>query len=129
MDRQMVTCFENGTLVVEGKHIEISNIPWNEHSNFKGVFLKNVVTAEHTNGLFTCHLVRIEPGCKIGRHTHPTSIELHEVIAGDGKCVTQWGEIPYTPGVMAVLPANSPHEVPAGANGLYLLAKFVTVGQ
>ena len=125
MDKQMFNRFENGKLAIEGKNIEISAIPWNEHTNFKGVFLKNIVAAEHTKGLLTCHLVHIEPGRKIGSHTHPINIELHEVIAGYGKCITEFGEIPYTKGVIAILPENSPHEVLAGESGLYLFAKFI----
>ena len=127
MDKQTFDHFENGKLAVGEKLIEISSVPWNEHKDFKGVFLKNLVLSEHTRGLMTCHLVRIEPGCKIGKHTHPMSIELHEVIAGEGKCVTKLGEVSYKRGTMAILPENSPHEVLAGEDGLYLFAKFVTV--
>jgi len=127
MEKRVFSCFENGRLAAEGKLIDVSTLSWNEHKDFKGVFLKNVVMPEHTNKLFTCHLVRIEPGKKIGMHTHPTSIELHEVIAGEGKCLTKHGEILYGPGQIAVLPENSPHEVQAGENGLCLFAKFITV--
>ena len=127
MNRQLFTAFGTGNVAVLGQSIDIGSIAWNKHKDFEGVFLKNLVTPEHTNGLFSCHLVRIEPGKKIGLHTHPTSIELHEVIAGEGKCLTVHGEIPYLPGKMAVLPENSQHEVLAGEKGLYLFAKFVTV--
>lgn len=127
MNKQLFTDFENGKFTAFGQAIDVSSLPWNAHKDFEGVFLKNIVTPEHTKGLFTCHLVRIEPGKKIGMHTHPASIELHEVIAGEGKCITEHGEIPYAPGEMAVLPDNSPHEVLAGDSGLCLFAKFITV--
>lgn len=127
MYRQIFTSFENGKLTNGAGSVDISNIPWNEHKDFKGVFLKSVVTAENTKGLFACLLVRIEPGKKIGMHTHPDSIELHEIISGEGKCLTEHGEISYAPGRLAVLAENSPHEVQAGENGLCLFAKFVTV--
>ncbi|MCC8194682.1 MAG: hypothetical protein LIP28_08570, partial [Deltaproteobacteria bacterium] len=69
------------------------------------------------------------PGCAIGLHTHPSSVEVHEVVGGQGTCQTPDGEIPYTPGVMAILQQNAPHEVKAGKEGLCLLAKFVTVAE
>lgn len=127
MERDIFAHFDNGTLAASGTAASIASLPWNEHKDFKGVFLKNIVTADLTGGLFTCHLVRIEPGMKIGLHTHPTSIELHEVISGSGKCLTKQGEIVYGPGSMSVLPENSPHEVLAGERGLCLFAKFITV--
>lgn len=118
--------FEKGS-VTNGKGTkDIGLIPWNEHKDFPGVFLKNIVSGDETGALFTCHLVRIEPNSKIGLHTHPTSIELHEVVAGSGVCATECGEIAYTAGSMAVLACNAPHEVRAGRDGLCLFAKFIT---
>ncbi|MDL2266631.1 cupin domain-containing protein [Desulfovibrio sp. OttesenSCG-928-G15] len=127
MGDSLFQCFAKGMLAVQGKDRDLATVPWNEHRDFKGVFLKNIVLAEHTKNLLTCHLVRIEPGCRIGKHVHPDSMELHEVVAGGGSCITESGEIAYTPGVVAVLPENSPHEVVAGEVGLCLFAKFVTV--
>ncbi|ECF6016422.1 cupin [Salmonella enterica subsp. salamae] len=127
MEKYMFTNFVNGRLTAEGNDIALQDVPWKEHADFKGVFLKNIVTPKHTKGLFTCHLVRIEPRMCIGIHTHPTSIELHEVIAGAGKCITEHGEIQYASGQIAVLLENSPHEVQAGESGLYFFAKFFTV--
>ena len=119
--------FENGRVTAGLESKSLSEIPWNAHKDFAGVFLKNIVTGDQTNGLFTCHLVRIEPNSKIGLHTHPASIELHEVVAGNGVCVTEDGDIPYAPGSMAVLACNAPHEVRAGDDGLCLFAKFIAV--
>lgn len=127
MEKRIFANFVNGRLAAGENAVAIQEVPWNEHKDFKGVFLKNVVTFDRTKGLFTCHLVRIEPGMRIGMHTHPASIELHEVIAGEGKCLTEHGEIQYAPGQIAVLPENSPHEVQAGESGLCLFAKFVTI--
>ena len=119
--------FDAGVVAALGKRRETSRLAWNPHKDFPGVFLKNVVTADQTDGLFTCHLVRIEPDHKIGLHTHPASIELHEVIQGSGVCLTEQEEIPYTPGTVALIACNAPHEVRAGKNGLSLFAKFITV--
>lgn len=127
MDKHTFSLFESGRLAITGEFLDIRDVPWNAHNKFSGVFLKNIVTAEHTRGLFTCHLVRIAPGSRIGMHSHPESMELHEVVAGEGLCLTESGEIPYVPGSMAVLPENSPHEVRAGEGGLCLFAKFIAV--
>lgn len=127
MKEDLFQQFEHGTLVHGGQQTQLEPVAWNRHKDFAGVFLKNVVTAAHTNGLFTCHLVRIDPGCTIGLHTHPTSIEIHEVLRGNGVCLTDEGKISYTPGTIAILAHNAPHEVQAGSDGLCLFAKFITV--
>lgn len=127
MENNLFQRFENGILVNGKEQTDVKKLEWNKHKDFNGVSLKNVVSAEQTAGLFTCHLVRIEPGCKIGMHSHPASIEIHEVINGSGGCLTDNGEIAYVPGTMSILACNAPHEVRAGAEGLCLFAKFVTV--
>jgi Uncharacterized conserved protein, contains double-stranded beta-helix domain len=127
MEKDLFQQFESGILATSGKQMDIRFCAWNEHKDFSGVFLKNIVTATHTAGLFTCHLVRIEPNRIIGMHVHPDSIELHEVIKGSGTCRTGAGETRYAPGVMAIIPRNEQHEVKAGEEGLYLFAKFITV--
>ena len=118
---------EKGVLSTGGVDVELASIAWNEHKDFPGVFLKTVVAAHQTNGHMTCHLVRIEPGAKIGLHTHETSLELHEVMAGQGLCLMGNREVRYVPGSMAVLERGMPHEVRAGEQGLWLFAKFVTI--
>lgn len=127
MKNDTFALFAEGKLSVAGKNIEFGPLPWNEHPKFGGVYLKNIVGEEKTNGLFTCHLVRIAPGRAIGMHAHTDSIELHEVIGGSGTCKVGGRNVLYRPGVMAVLPVNSPHEVTAGEEGLCLFAKFVKV--
>lgn len=119
--------FENGNLVSSESAKNIASIPWVEHKDFPGVFLKNVVTGSETGELYSCHLVRIEPDMKIGLHSHQAHVELHEVMGGSGVCLNESREIPYRPGTMIVLACNSPHEVRAGNDGLYLFAKFISV--
>lgn len=127
MEKGICGIFANGVATVQGESLALGPLPWNPHKEFEGVYLKNLITGDKTGGLFTCHLVRIDPGKAIGMHAHPSSIELHEVIAGEGTCLTEQGDIAYAPGSLAVLPANSAHEVRAGKNGLHLFAKFITV--
>ncbi len=79
--------FNNGKLVLPEKEAGFAEIGWSKHPAFKGVELKHIITAKDTDGKFSCHLVRIAPGCSIGNHIHETQLETHEVIKGSGKCV------------------------------------------
>jgi len=127
MNQDIFTLFAEGTLADGDKRIALSSLVWRAHQQFAGVFLKDLVTPEQTDGAFTCHLVKIEPGHSIGWHSHPTSIELHEVVGGEGVCRTEQGDIRYVPGTMGIMAARVGHEIVAGERGLFLLAKFVTV--
>lgn len=104
---------------------EFAEIPWEEHAVFAGVSLKHLITSSQTNGAFSYHLVRIEPGMKIREHVHKEQLETHEVIAGKGICVNDGAEMIYEPGVISILPKAIPHEVTAGNEGIYLFAKFM----
>lgn len=105
--------------------VALAAVPWAAHPSFAGVELKQLVSGAQTEGKFSYHLVRIAPGGRIGLHTHPTQLETHEVIAGSGFCLRDGQKIAYEPGVISLLPANVPHEVQAGDEGLYLFAKFI----
>jgi len=116
--------FEKGTLCIDGNHIAIEHLEWNEHPVFTGVFLKHVIKGEETNNQISCHLVKINPGCEIGLHNHAGKNELHEVIGGEGKCSIKNEEWEYQKGSVGLIPADEDHSVKAGNNGLFLLAKF-----
>jgi len=117
--------FDQGTVIHGTECTPAASLAWNQHATFAGVFLKNLLSREETDGMLTCHLVRIEPGMSIGLHSHPDSMELHEVVAGSGACVTPNGTLPYAPGTVSVIPRDLPHAVHAGEDGLHLLAKFI----
>jgi mannose-6-phosphate isomerase-like protein (cupin superfamily) len=119
--------FAQGAILHGNEYIAAASLPWNEHKTFAGVWLKNLLTTEHTDGKLSCHMVRIEPNMSIGLHSHADSMELHEVIAGSGACVTQDGRLPYVPGTMSLIARDMPHEVHAGEDGLCLFAKFVSI--
>jgi len=117
--------FNNGKLLTAAATKDFSNIPWSKHPTFAGVELKHILTSEETGGDYSYHLVRIAPNCSIGEHIHETQLETHEVIAGNGTCINEGTSIPYEPGIISIFPANVPHEVNAGEDGLYLFAKFM----
>ncbi|HWP97534.1 MAG TPA: cupin domain-containing protein [Syntrophomonadaceae bacterium] len=116
--------FEAG--VVGGLHgaKDISILAWNEHNLFKGVYLKHLVRGEDTNGLLSCHLVKVNPGSILDTHTHNGTLEIHEVIEGEGMCLLADRAINYQPGTVTLIPADTLHKVVAGDKGLFLLTKF-----
>lgn len=124
MNSEIITHFENGNTFINGQEYRTQNIPWNEHPAFKGVSLKHIITGEQTGNQISCHLVRILPGAKIGMHNHAGQIEIHEIISGEGNCMIGDCSVQYFPGEIALIPADIDHEVAAGENGLFLLAKF-----
>lgn len=125
MGNDLFEAFDNGSLRLPESTAEFAGIPWAKHPAFDGVELKHIVSAKDTDGQFSYHLVRIAPGKSIMSHIHETQLETHEVIAGSGICVNDGVSIPYEPGVISIMPAGIPHEVNAGANGLFLFAKFM----
>lgn len=118
--------FNRGKLWIKSQLIDLSSIPWSKHPCFKGVELKNLITAEQTQNVFSYHLVRIAPEHKIGLHEHEQQTETHEIIAGSGYCIVQANKLIYKPGTISVLPSGVLHEVIASKEGLYLFAKFFT---
>ena len=114
-----------GRLILPDMELLFKEIPWSKHPSFEGVELKHILTSARTGGQFSFHLVRIAPGCRIGSHVHKEQLETHEVIAGYGTCINNGVTLNYEPGVISIFPRNQPHEVNAGCDGLYILAKFI----
>ncbi|MGE5370866.1 MAG: cupin domain-containing protein [Solirubrobacterales bacterium] len=119
----MLAQFENGTVAGIAAR-KTAELPWNPHSVYPGVFLKHLLTGEETGGGLSCHLVRIEPGCKLLDHEHPGKLEVHQVLEGLGDCRVNGTPIPYRSGTVAMMPADTIHCVEAGAAGLVILAAF-----
>jgi len=118
------TSRRNDTVVVPAQTITIESLPWNPHPKFTGVSLRHLVTGKDTGGRLSLHHVRVDPGCAIGDHAHAGQEEIHNVLAGTGTCTLAGRVIPYTPGVVGVMPADQVHRVDAGKEGLLLLATF-----
>ena len=121
--KELFARFDAGRLAGRGR--EFASLPWNGHPVFAGVALKHLVTAAESGGLFSYHLVRIDPGCAIGDHLHDPQLETHEVLAGVGECDIGGVGVAYEPGVVAIMPPRVRHEVRAGEDGLLLFAKFM----
>lgn len=116
--------FSNGVLAVPNATKKFCDIPWTPHPAFEGVELKHLITAADTSGQFSYHLVKIAPNKSILNHIHEKQLETHEVIMGSGTCINAGQKSPYAPGTVSIIAAGIEHEVVAGADGLYLFAKF-----
>jgi quercetin dioxygenase-like cupin family protein len=124
MKNDVFEAFNTGALRLPAGEKSFADIPWSKHPTFAGVELKHILTAKDTGGAYSYHLVRIAPDCAIGNHIHETQLETHEVIAGIGSAVNAGVTLPYAAGTVSIFPVGVPHEVRAGADGLYLFAKF-----
>ncbi len=119
------TDFESGTVYINGIEITgVSNIQWDKHSRFTGVFTKNLLSGKDSNNNLSAMIVKIEPNQEIGSHLHEGKAELHEVIYGEGSGFLDNNEINYKPGVISFIPGDTLHSVKAGNKGIVLLAIF-----
>ncbi|MDR1451881.1 MAG: cupin domain-containing protein [Helicobacteraceae bacterium] len=117
--------FEHGVIFINGVELErVSNIQWQKHPKFEGVFTKNLFLGKDCGNNLSAMLVKIEPNCEIGNHIHEGKAELHEVICGEGNTLVNQKGIVYKPGVISFIPGDVPHSVKAGDTGMVLLAKF-----
>lgn len=102
----------------------IDDIVWENHPNFKGVYIKNLITNPQYN--FSCLLVKIENNNEIGEHKHENQIEIHDIISGEGELTIDNQIIKYSPGCVGVIPSNTIHSVKSIKNDLIILAKFIS---
>jgi len=101
------------------------NMVWNKHPVFAGVSLRHMVTGKETDGRFSAHLVRVDPGCALESHSHAENWEFHSVISGTARCEVAGRMTGYAPGVCGVMPQGVAHRVVAGDEEVYILATFV----
>lgn len=116
--------FNKGKLYINEKIIDVEDLQWNEHSDFKGVFLKHIIKGADTNNSLSCHLVKINPDCEIDIHNHSGKTELHEILSGFGQCLIEQTTINYQKGVVGFIPTDKNHSIKASNKGLFFLAKF-----
>ena len=102
----------------------IGDLPWNPHASFKGVSLKHLITSKDTDDKLSYHIVKIEPEAVLDTHQHDGKMEIHQVLSGNGKMYMDGKTIAYSEGTICIIPANTPHKVVAGKDGMYILAVF-----
>jgi len=81
---------------------------WIEHTRFKGIQLKNLLTAAH-NPLANVNVVQIPPGGVIGRHQHSKQVETVYVILGEAILTLEETEIPIRDGQVVAIPIALEH--------------------
>ena len=120
-----LTDLENGTVYIHGEKIDgISNIKWDKHPKFAGVFTKTLFTGKDSNNNLTAMIVKIDPNHEIGDHIHEGRYELHEIISGYGIGTVEDKKIEYKSGIISLIPSDIHHSIKAGDDGMTLLAKF-----
>jgi quercetin dioxygenase-like cupin family protein len=124
MNASLAHALERAALCLPSGPACAEQAPWNPHPAFPGVALKLLCAGAHTGGALSCHLVRVDPGCALAEHAHPGRLELHQALAGSGRAEIAGQAAQYVPGTLAVIPADAPHAVRAGEQGLLLLALF-----
>lgn len=97
---------------------------WTPHPRFAGVAMQTLLPGALSGGTLSQHLVRVDPGCALETHVHPDQSELHLVLAGSAAAEVNGQELAYRDGAVAAIPADAPHAVRAGAEGVLLLATF-----
>jgi len=117
--------FQNARIICPDHELCAVDQEWKAHPSFPGVWMKHLILGNDTGGGLSCHLVRVEKGSSIGDHVHEGSLELHEVLSGEGACRLEGRETAYCPGVCLVIPAGARHEVAAAGEDLYMMARFV----
>ncbi len=115
---------QDGAIISAEQATQTAALAWNQHPTCPGVALKHLITGKQTGGALSCHIVKVAAGCEITEHIHADKLELHEILSGNGVGVLVAQEIPYIAGTAVIIPASQPHKVSAGAEDLYLLAKF-----
>lgn len=120
----ITACIANASITCPDKEIDLQTIAWQAHPAFKGVHMKHLIMGKETGGRFSCHLVKVDPGCALEEHVHASQCELHTILNGEGQCRIGLKSIAYLPGHMAIIPQEIKHRVEAGVKGLVLMAHF-----
>lgn len=116
--------FARGNIYTLKKDVKAADIEYTPHAKFTGVYLKHLVTGDMTDGLISCHIVKVDPNCVLDFHQHENAVEIHEVIEGDGICTIGQKDVKYEVGSLGVMPKGVPHKIAAGKDGIAVLAKF-----
>jgi quercetin dioxygenase-like cupin family protein len=122
--KESMAYMTKGSITFMDRDDAVEEILWSPHPKFKGVNMKHLIKGIDTDGMLSCHMVRIDPDAILEDHSHENQWELHEVIEGEGKFILESKEALYYPGRMGMIPKGVSHKVIAGKNGLVLLAKF-----
>ena len=123
-EKSIAERFGNSSIYFPNSQEQNIRKQWYAHPSFEGVSIKNLIEGNQTNGIFSSHLVKVNPGCSLMRHRHKSNLELHEVVEGSATVMLGDRTLQYEAGDCAVIPKDMEHSVTANDKELYLLAKF-----
>ncbi|RXE56393.1 cupin [Methanoculleus taiwanensis] len=123
--KNVLDIFDQGVVFLPDLEIMSAEKPWYPHPEWKGVFLKDLVTGKETGGAFSYHLVRVWKNHEVMDHNHETQWEWNRIIDGTGVFLFEDKEIPLADGQTFVTPPGVRHAVSAHHEDLSLLAVFV----
>lgn len=121
----MPSSIENTTIFFPNLITHADELPWYSPPNWKGVFLKDLISEHMTDGKFSYHLVRIQENCEVPLHSHKIQWEWNIILAGNGIFTLAKKDISVEKGQTFVTPPGVTHIVRAGNRDLVLLAIFI----
>ena len=116
--------FEQGVVLFPDLEVRAAEKPWYASPTWKGVFLKDLVTGQETDGAFSYHLMRVERNGEIPDHAHETQWSWNVVLGGTGAFVLGGRRVPVEVGQTFITPPRVHHAVSAGDEEISLLAIF-----
>lgn len=125
--KTVADAFEFGDIIMPDLKNEAVDIPWYSHPEWKGIFLKNLISSEETSGKFSYHIVKILDNCKVMDHTHEDQWELNFVLMGKGTFILDNVEYPIKQGQVFATPPGYHHDVSARDGDLSLVAVFISL--
>jgi mannose-6-phosphate isomerase-like protein (cupin superfamily) len=123
--KNVMDIFDPEVVFLPEQEIETAKKPWYPHPEWRGVFLKDLVTGKETGGMFSYHLVRIWEDSKVMDHNHETQWEWNRIIDGEGVFLFGDREVLLACGQTFITPPGIHHSVNAHSGDLSLLAVFV----
>ncbi len=98
---------------------------WQEHARFPGIYMKGLLTTED-NPLANVNVVRIPPGCNIGRHRHIHQLETVWVITGKAILILDQMNVSMSVGQIVAIPIGLEHALRNESQALVELLTFFT---
>ncbi len=95
--KEFAASMANGSATYMDRDEAMGDICGMSIPNSKEILLKNIIKGIDTDGMLSCHMVRIDPNTILEDDFHENQWELHEVIEGEGKFVLEWS-CPYQTG-------------------------------
>ena len=90
--------------------VDPSNVEWKEHSRFRGIYMKSLLTSED-NSLASVNVVRVPAGGVIGWHNHPVQVETVYVLRGQSVLTLGDRELPFHAGQVVAIPMGLEHSL------------------